>query len=287
MNEDKLQKRNSDSVKEKVQYALGFGVIGMLLMLSTGLNMLLILILGIFGYFLWQTINAKNPHNSINEVFAFYLQANEILRSDDRKWFGFEIQEAIWQGERILQMMPDPPPLVHFALGSLYHKLGNHKVAVQHLSYVLENNDSDEKNRSIASPELRNYVKTLRKIEQNPAEAPLMSAATRSLERARKNRGLKLLEESRQEMWALEEKEQAKLEAENQNQTPTQTTVHHVFQSHEENQPLQRQSVTELTDFSHEKEQQTAPEKPKRKKKTDAFKNRKPISEVLRDIYDQ
>jgi tetratricopeptide (TPR) repeat protein len=287
LKEDKLQKRTSDAVKEKVQYALGFGVIGMLLMLSTGLNMLLIIILGIFGFLLWQTISAKSPHQSLNEIFAFYLQANEILRNDDRKWFGFEIQEAIWQGERILQMMPDPPPLVHFTLGSLYHKLGNHKVAVQHLSYVLENQDSDEKNRSIASPELRNYVKTLRKIEQNPAEAPLMSAATRSLERARKNRGEKILEESRQAMWALEEKEQAKLEAENQMQEPVQTTVHHVFQSHEESQPVRIQSVTEVTDFTHENENEVNEEKTKRKKKTDTFKNRPTISEVLHDIYDQ
>ena len=45
--------------------------------------------------------------------------------------------------------------------------------------------------------ELREYVRTLRKIERYPAEAPLTSSAVRALERARKNRGVLLLESCR------------------------------------------------------------------------------------------
>ncbi len=47
------------------------------------------------------------------------------------------------------------------------------------------------------SKDLREYVRMLRKIERAPAEAPLTSSAIRSLERARKNRGRKILDQSR------------------------------------------------------------------------------------------
>jgi hypothetical protein len=285
LNNDKLRKISPDITKEKVQYALGFGLIGMML-IFTGFPMLLIIILCIFSYFLWKTV-ADKPSNSIKEIFEFYLQANEILRNDERKWYGFEIQDAIWRGEKILQMMPDPPPLVNYALGSLYHKIGNHKSAVYHLSYIVENQESNEKNRSIASPELRNYVQLLRKIEQNPAEAPLMSAATRSLERARRNRATAILEESRKEVWALEEKNQQQLEAKTEDKSILQTIEESVLVEKETPQPVQSQSVTEIIENATKTVEEVIKEKPKRKKKTEPFKNHTPISEVLRDLYDK
>jgi hypothetical protein len=280
---DKLQKIESDSTKEKVQYALGFGVVGMLLMVTTG-SILLTFILGVFSYFLWKTVSDK-PTDSVKEIFEFYLKANDILRDDERKWFGFEIQDAIWRGEKILQLMPDPPPLVNFALGSLYHKIENHKAAVYHLSYIVESQESDEKNRSLASPELRNYVQTLRKIEQNPAEAPLMSAATRSLERARRNRAISILEDSRKKVWLLEEKAKDELNAKSEDKAILQSVEKNAYQNAEYTQNQQPQSVTDTTDFISPKPEEVIKEKPKRKKKTDPFNNHTPISEVLQDIY--
>src|SRR5207245_7243580 len=64
-------------------------------------------------------------------------------------------------------------------------------------SSVVEEASVQESSLVFPSPELRNYVKLLRRIEREPAEAPLTSAAVRSLERDRKNLGKKLLEESR------------------------------------------------------------------------------------------
>jgi hypothetical protein len=49
----------------------------------------------------------------------------------------------------------------------------------------------------------------LRKIEREPAEAPQTSAAIRALERARRNRGKALLENSRAGLKLLDEKKQA------------------------------------------------------------------------------
>ena len=80
----------------------------------------------------------------MRRIFEFYLSANEILRDDERRWFGFEVQEVLVRGERILQSMNGAPPLVHFTLGALYHKIGDYKSAVNHLSYVVENENSDE-----------------------------------------------------------------------------------------------------------------------------------------------
>src|SRR5690606_6389954 len=71
--------------------------------------------------------------------------------------------------------------------------------AIQHLALAVENEDADESHIVRPTPELRNYVRILRKIERDPAEAPLTSGAVRALERARRNRGKIMLEESRTE----------------------------------------------------------------------------------------
>src|ERR1043165_7602003 len=57
----------------------------------------------------------------IDRIFDFYVAADAILREEDRRWYGFEIAEVIEHGEGLLEIMPDPPPLAYFALGSLHH----------------------------------------------------------------------------------------------------------------------------------------------------------------------
>ena len=103
--------------------------------------MFVIFFFGIFAYFLWKTFSQPS-RNETREIFEFYLAANEILRDDERRWFGFEVQEVVGRGERILQMMNGAPPLVYFTLGALYNKIGDYKSAVNHLSYVVENENA-------------------------------------------------------------------------------------------------------------------------------------------------
>ena len=130
---DKLQKKKDNfALKEKTQYALTFGVIATMLVVA-GFPMVVIFFFGVFAYFLWKTFSQPSQ-KGIREVFEFYMAANEILRDDDRKWFGFEVQNAISQGESILQRMHGAPPLVYFALGALYAKIGDHASAVSHLA---------------------------------------------------------------------------------------------------------------------------------------------------------
>ncbi|HEV2835129.1 MAG TPA: hypothetical protein VGW58_07420 [Pyrinomonadaceae bacterium] len=133
----------------------------------------------------------------VEHIFEFYVAAEAILRDEERRWYGFEIAEVIEDGETLLEMMPDPPPLNFFVLGALYQRLGNHDAAVQYLSRLAEDVHYDETRRVAASAQLRRYVMMLRRLEQHPAAEPQTLAAIRSLERARQRNSAKMLTESR------------------------------------------------------------------------------------------
>lgn len=302
MSDNKLQKKTSDSLKEKTQYGLAFGVIATMLFVA-GFPMFVIFFFGIFAYFLWKTFSSPSPSET-RRIFEFYLSANEILRDDERRWFGFEMQEVLVRGERILQTMNGAPPLVHFTLGALYNKIGDYKSAVNHLSYVVENENSDEKTYTHPTPELREYAKTLRKIEREPAEAPQTSAAVRALERARRNRGKSILEESRNRLTEIEQIERKQI-------AEPKLNKNEFSGSDVQMQPAFFKSITEedVPETIAPKEDTTAqnlqnekplehqngfnqpiPEKKKYKRSKnveDKFANRKPITEVLHDIYDK
>jgi hypothetical protein len=279
MNDNKLQKRPPTGVVEKGQYALAFVVVAAMLVVA-GFPAFVVFFFGIFAYFLWK-IFTSGSRSETRDIFEFYLAANEMLRDDDRRWYGFEIREVISRGVRIVQSMSAAPPLVYFTLGALFHKIGEHKEAVANLKNALENEHSDEMNFVFPSPELRNYVKVLRKIEREPAEAPMTSAAVISLERARRLRGTSLLEESRVKMEALASQapliEGSKaIHPENGNgQTPEQIRPASVVEHGETDQHRSERSEGILSK-----------RRLRSKDPAERFGNRKPISEVLHDIYD-
>ena len=253
--------------------------------------MFVIFFFGIFAYFLWKTFSQPS-RNDTREIFEFYLSANEVLRDDERNWFGFEVHDVIGRGERILQMVNGAPPLVYFTLGALYNKVGDHKSAVNHLSYIIENENAVESTYVYPTPELRNYVKVLRKIESEPAEAPKTSAAIRALERARRNRGKFLLENSRVELKELNRKKrEAALEQKKQKELAEQNGSSITMQNIADEPAEQNiQNVKSFMDAGNSTNQNTENKngKEKRKKsKEELFANRKPISEVLHDIYDR
>ena len=150
-------------------------------------------------FFIWRAVQ-HTEHQESGRIFEFYIAANDVIRDEERHWFGFEIAEVIERGEHLLHAMSDPPPLVYFALGSLYYKAGDHEAAAEHLSYIVENDLSDERHRLAPSAELRRYVQILRKLEREPAVAPQTMSAIRSLDRARHNRAAFMLAESRERM---------------------------------------------------------------------------------------
>ena len=249
----------------------------------TTIPVFVIFFFGIFAYFVIRMFST-GPRNETREVFEFYLSANEILRDDDRRWYGFEIQETIERGEDILQRMSAAPPLVRFTLGALYNKFGDHKSAVSHLAPVVENSSADEIAYVYPTPELRNYVKILRKIEREPADAPLTSAAVRALERARKVRGKILLEQSRTAFATGD---------------PFRSNGHELHGSEEDvdgepsRQPpldgVAPQPATIQAAFAQPAnlDANGRKKKPTKGSKEDEYANRQPITDVLHDIYDR
>ncbi len=296
--DNKLQKKKSGALKENSQYALAFGLIGTMLFIA-GFPMFVIFFFGIFAYFLWKTFSQPS-RNGTREVFEFYLSANEVLRDDERRWFGFEVQEVIIRGERILQLMNGAPPLVYFTLGALYNKIGDHKSAINHLAYVTENEKADESSYVYPSPDLRNYVRVLRKIEREPSEAPQTSSAVRALERARRNRGKIILENSRLQLKELDgkkeqaiiEKEQAMLEQKAQLDKLAVINANNVMPKSvvgdsDENISQNGGQRTEQINV-HSFDNRNSQNKRKAEESNgDPFINRKPILEVLYDIYDR
>src|ERR1041384_5984067 len=109
---DELQKRLNTLIKEKGAYAMTLIVIVGIL-LSVNFPVYLMVFFGVFVFFVWKAFS-QPPRNEIRGIFEFYLAANEMLRDDEKRWFGFEMQEVLHSGERVLNTMPDPPPLMLF-----------------------------------------------------------------------------------------------------------------------------------------------------------------------------
>ncbi len=281
MSDTQIQKRVPSSVKERGQYLLAFGVVASML-LVTGFPVFVIFFFGIFAYFLLRMFSTGS-RSETREIFEFYLTANEMLRDNERRWYGFEINEAIKRGEEIVHQMSAAPPLVYFALGALQNKTGNHKAAVANLTHVVENPASDELSYAFPTPELRNYVKVLRKIERDPADAPLTSAAVRALERARKIRGKALLEESRQrfaELPASNADRRPALESSDGGGNPDSVTAFHTTNGSDE---TERRAEIRLVKSGNGTTGQTKPQSGQ----DEQYADRKSISEVLHDIYDK
>jgi hypothetical protein len=161
-----------------------------------GIPLTVIVFFSAVVYFVWRAVQ-RSEQQDVKNIFDFYIAANEILRDEEKRWYGFEINNVIGEGERVLHMMSDPPPLVYFTLGALHHRAGDYETAAEHLSYVLEDERGDEHSRTQPSSELRRYVEVLRRVEREPTEAPQTMAAIRGLERARRARANAMLDEAR------------------------------------------------------------------------------------------
>ena len=283
MSETTLEKKIPAPLREKGQYVLAFGVVAVMLYVA-GFPFFVILFLGFLFYFV-SKIFSSAARIETRRIFEFYLSANEILRDDERRWYGFEIREAISRGENIVRSMSEAPPLMHFALGALYHKAGDHGSAVRNLSFVLEDPTSQESSIVFPTAELRDYVRLLRKIECQPAEAPLMSGAVRSLERKRKNLGTKLLEDSR----AKTENDSS---VQNENRSQETGSFREMLRSERTGDMIASDSRIEVSAnvesgeiFQHTASKTRA--KSGKRSAPNSFSDRKSISEVLHDIYDK
>ena len=279
MSDNQLQRRDRTAIKEKGQYLLAFGVVASMLLVA-GFPMFVIFFFGVFAYFLLRMFSAGSKSET-REIFEFYLTSNEILRDDDRRWYAFEINDCIRRGEEIVRRLKTAPPLVYFALGALQHKAGNHKAAISNLAHVVENPASDELSFVAPSPELQSYVRVLRKIEREPGDAPLTSAAVRALERARKLRGKILLEESRIKFSAIPVVVEPQLAL-----SPAEKLEY----SHgytESGTSDRKEPKAAPIEIAFQENSAANGKQKKKDSREDPFVDRKSISEVLHDIYDK
>ena len=257
---------------------MAFGVIASLLVV-VNIPIFIVFFFGVFAYFMAKMFSAGSKTRT-RSIFEFYLSAHEILRNDLRRWYGFEVNETIRRGERIIKEMRHPPPLVHFALGALYNKIGDHSAAVKHLGFVAENPESFESSVVYPSAELRSYVNVLRKIEREPSEAPLTSAAVRALERSRKLKADSLLEQSRSVVEKSKPEVKEPLPLNGHESGNHESEVSEARSNENEKSPKGGRTVEprSVTAYFEERRQETDKV---------AEPERKPIIEVLHDIYDK
>jgi len=251
-----------------------------------GFPIFLLFFLGVLAFFIWKVFSTES-RSETRRIFEFYLAANEMLREDDRRWFGYEIQETIARGESVLATMAAAPPLVYFCLGALNQKLGDHAAAVKNLTQVVDEPTLTEIGVMFPTKELREYVRTLRKIERYPAEAPLTSSAVRSLERARKNRGALLLETSR----SILATQPVQIEGGDKRMTSVVSVAeHHEVTDSSADSIEYSDTVDTGVGLSSKSLLFTGRVKgrhPKKRETAEPHVERKTISEVLHDIYDK
>jgi hypothetical protein len=101
--------------------------------------------------------------------------------------------------------MPDAPPLSRFALGALYHSIGDYNGAAEQLGFAAEEEILKESRHVLPSRQLRHYVEKLRKIERKKRRWAKTNAAIASLERMHQERAARLLAESQQHLKRLVE----------------------------------------------------------------------------------
>lgn len=282
--DNSLQKKVPGPIREKGQYFLAFGVIASML-LVTNFPPLVIFFFAVFAYLVLKMFSIAG-RSETRDIFEFYLTSHEILRDDDRRWFGFEIREAIMRGEGISHRMTAAPPLVNYAIGALYHKIGDHKSAIAYLSRLIEQENADERAIVNPSPELRNYVRVLRKIERDPADAPLTSNAVRALERGRRIRGSIILAESRNLLETPAEIMAASATVEPPMLNWADNEREPGVRSNDHTNGGLGERATESLDERRLSAGSNGKKRPAAKTQEEKFSNRKPISEVLHDIYD-
>jgi hypothetical protein len=239
----------ASSNKNFIQKSIAIVVIVAVLQVAGVSPMIMLFAAGIV--FLVWVVNHRSQTRDLEQIFNFYVAAEAILRDDERRWYAFEVVEVIDDGERAFNVMPDCPALQLFALGALYHRIGKYELTAQYLERVLEDEQYDEQQNTAPSEQLRRYVSILRRLEMNPSLAPEKLAAVRSLERMRRRKAAKLLQESR----AL------KSSAASMNSTSTSSAKERLASSNAEKTPTPAYPVSETV------------------------RTRPPILEVLHDVY--
>ena len=208
---ERVLNRDSGKLAQKVVAVILFGA----LLAAVRVPTVVILVLVGAGVVIMVAVQ-RSQRRKTDLVFAFYVAADEVLCDEERR-YRFEVADAIKAGERVVRLLPDPPPLSSFALGALYYSVDDHNAAVEHLGLAAEEQILKDSVHKKPSRQLRRYVARLRQIERAPQRFARVNAAIQNLERLHRDTGARLLAESQRhlkklvEAYATETAEQNKL----------------------------------------------------------------------------
>src|SRR2546423_41312 len=71
-----------------------------------GIPLTVIVFFATVVYFVWRAVQ-RSEQQDVKNIFDFYIAANEILRDEEKRWYGFEINSVVTEGERVLHQMPE------------------------------------------------------------------------------------------------------------------------------------------------------------------------------------
>jgi hypothetical protein len=191
------QKKLVKGIVAVVAIVITVVIIGVLKMVGMA-TVIIIAIVGV-GLLIFLAFKIRARRRT-DVIFGFYVAAEDVLRAGDSRRYRFEMAKVIKTGEKVVRMMPDPPPLSRFALGALYNSIGDHNATVEQLGFAAEEEVLKESSHVSPSRQLRRYVERLRRIERAPKRSAKISIAIASLERMQRDQAARLLAESQQQL---------------------------------------------------------------------------------------
>jgi hypothetical protein len=208
---ERVLNRDSGKLAQKLVAVILVGAI----LAAVGVSVFIIISVVAAGMLIMIAVQ-RSQRRKTDLVFAFYVAADEVLCDEERR-YRFEVADAIKAGEKVVRLLPDPPPLSSFALGALYYSVDDHNAAIEHLALAAEEQILKDSIHKKPSRQLRRYVARLRQIERAPQRFARVNAAIHNLERLHRETGARLLAESQRhlkklvEAYANDAAEQSKL----------------------------------------------------------------------------
>lgn len=196
---ERVLNRDSGKLAQKLVAIILVGAV----LAAAGVSVLIIISVVAAGMLIMIAVQ-RSQRRKTDLVFAFYVAADEVLCDEDRR-YRFEVADAIKAGERVVRLLPDPPPLSSFALGALYYSVDDHNAAIEHLALAAEEQILKDSIHKKPSRQLRRYVARLRRIERAPQRFARVNAAIQNLERLHRETGARLLAESQRHLKKLVE----------------------------------------------------------------------------------
>src|SRR5579885_1852025 len=85
--------KGQETVQRLVAVVIIMAMLGVM-----GIPLTVIVFFATVVYFVWRAVQ-RSEQQDIKNIFDFYISASEILRDEEKRWYGFEINNVIAEGE--------------------------------------------------------------------------------------------------------------------------------------------------------------------------------------------